>query len=90
MAERSSAAREAGGALRRRLRRVLLALIGGLYLLSVPWYRATGSEVSLRFGLPDWVSVALGCYLAVAVLNALAWLLTDIPDEPPPDPESGR
>jgi hypothetical protein len=34
----------------------------------------------LVFGLPDWVAVALGCYLAVAILNALAWLLTDIPE----------
>jgi hypothetical protein len=31
-------------------------------------------------GLPDWVAVALLCYAAVAVLNSLAWLLTDVPD----------
>ena len=27
-----------------------------------------------------WVAVALGCYAAAAVLNACAWLLTDVPE----------
>ena len=74
--------------LRRRLRRSLLVLIGALYLLSVPWYRPTQSEVGVHLGLPDWVALALCCYVAVAVLNALAWLLTDVSDEPPPDQDS--
>ena len=51
-----------------------------LYVLSVPWYRDTDAPLRLLFGLPDWVAVALGCYVAVAVLNAVAWLLTEIPD----------
>jgi hypothetical protein len=51
-----------------------------LFALSIPWYRSSGEATSLVFGLPDWVAVALGCYLAVAILNALAWLLTEIPE----------
>ena len=65
---------------RRRARSLLLLGIGVLYVLSVPWYRDTDAPLRLLFGLPDWVAVALGCYVAVAVLNAVAWLLTEIPD----------
>lgn len=64
----------------RRARRLLLAAIGLLYVLSVPWYRETGSGYEIVFGLPDWVAVALGCYIGVAVLNAFAWQLTEIDD----------
>jgi hypothetical protein len=71
---------------RRRLRGALFALIALLYVLSVPWYRQTGAEVGMLFGLPDWVAVALGCYLAAAFCNALAWLLADVPDDLPPGP----
>lgn len=70
---------------RRRLRRVLLAAIGLLYVASIPWYREGGEETGWLLGLPSWVSVAIACYAAVAVLNALAWWLTEIPD-PPEDP----
>ena len=70
-----------------RARRWLLAVIGVLYLLSIPWYRDAASAPSFVFGLPDWVAVALGCYLAVAVLNAIAWLLTDVPDAPSDEDE---
>ncbi len=70
------------------LRRVLLALIGVLYVVSIPWYRQAESEPRLWLGLPDWVTVALGCYLLAAILNAVAWLVTDVPD-PPPDEETG-
>lgn len=65
-----------------RTRRALLALIGVLYLISVPWYRDTDAPLRLVLGLPDWVAVSLGCYLAVAILNAWAWLSTDFPDDP--------
>ncbi len=34
----------------------------------------------MLLGLPDWVAVAVLCYVAAAVLNAAAWLLTDVPD----------
>ncbi len=64
------------------LRRGLLLAIGLLYLISIPWYRTTGAEPELVFGLPDWVAVALACYVGVALLNTVAWLLTDVPDEP--------
>ena len=67
---------------RRRLRNLLLALIGLLYVASIPWYRTTGEVPALWLGLPDWVAVALGCYAAAAVLNAVAWWLTDVSDTP--------
>ena len=64
---------------------MLLVVIGMLYVASVPWYRETGAPVELVWGLPNWVAVALACYVAVAVLNCAAWLLTDMPDEAPRD-----
>ncbi len=64
----------------RFLRNACLALIGGLFVLSVPWYRESEEPLVLWFGLPDWVAVALLCYVGVAVLNGIAWLATDIPD----------
>ena len=77
---------EAPGTGRRRLRRGLLAAIALLYALSIPWYRTPGDAPAIWLGLPDWTAVAVACYAAVAVLNALAWLLTDIED---PEPRSG-
>ena len=71
------------------MRTALLAAIAGLYALSIPWYRAEGGFPALVAGLPDWVAVALACYVAAAFLNALAWLLTDVPDEDSPDPGHG-
>lgn len=65
------------------MRRLCLALIAVLYVLSIPWYRDEADPVSVVFGLPDWVAVALGCYAASAVLNALAWWKTPIEDVPP-------
>jgi len=64
------------------LRRSLLALIGLLFVVSVPWYRraGTGDPPGMLFGLPDWVAVALVCYAAAAFLNAGAWLLSDVHD----------
>ena len=74
----------------RRLRSALLVLIALLYLLSIPWYRTTGEEPELWLGLPDWVAVALACYVGVALLNSLAWLLTEVRDrEPGDEPERG-
>jgi hypothetical protein len=67
-----------------RLRRILLALVGLLYLLSIPWYRRGGEASELWLGLPDWVTVALLCYAGAALLNAIAWLLTDVPDDERP------
>jgi hypothetical protein len=63
------------------LRRALLVAIGVLYVLSIPWYRTPGADPELWLGLPDWVTVAIGCYAAVAVLNAAAWLLSDVRDD---------
>jgi hypothetical protein len=69
------------------LRRLLLGAIGVLYVVSVPWYRESGAEPEIWLGLPDWVAVALGCYVAVAILNSIAWLLTEVEDAPPePEP----
>ena len=66
--------------IRRVLRRGLLVGIAVLYVLSIPWYRSSTQEPELWMGLPDWVAVALACYGFAAVLNAIAWLLTDIAD----------
>ena len=66
-------------------RRLLLSAIAVLYLISIPWYRGSGETPELWLGLPDWVTVAVLCYLGVAVLNSLAWLLTDVPDREPGD-----
>jgi hypothetical protein len=63
----------------RRLRHALLCLIGLLFVASIPWYRGASPPARI-FGLPDWVAVAILCYAAAAILNAAAWLLTDIPD----------
>jgi hypothetical protein len=60
---------------------ILLVAIGVLYVFSIPWYRAEDAPLRLVLGLPDWVAVALGCYAAVAVLNSIAWLLTDVRDD---------
>ncbi|MEN8184909.1 MAG: hypothetical protein ABFS46_20500 [Myxococcota bacterium] len=77
------------GSARRALRRVLLTGIAALYVLSIPWYREGGGPSELWWGLPDWVAVALGCYAVAALLNAVAWLLTEVPDAAPGEgPES--
>ncbi len=67
---------------RRSLRSLLLVAMALLFVASVPWYRPGEAVPALIGGLPDWVAVALACYAAVAVLNALAWLLTEIEDPP--------
>lgn len=69
---------------RRRIRRALLAGVGALYVASIPWYRTPGEAPGVWLGLPDWVAVAVACYVAAAVLNAAAWLLTEVPE---PDDE---
>ena len=65
---------------RASVRTFLLLLIAALYVLSIPWYRETGAAPELVLGLPDWVAVALGCYVVAAIANSLAWWLTDIRD----------
>ena len=65
---------------RRRVRAFLLAVVVALFVASVPWYRSSGDEIGLIWGLPDWVALALACYAGAAILNSIAWLLTDIPD----------
>ena len=77
----STVSRDYQASSRARVRRLLLAGIAVLYVISVPWYRETDAPLRVWFGLPDWVAVALGCYIGVAVLNAMAWCLTDIPDQ---------
>ena len=63
-----------------RVRVLLLVVIGLLYAVSIPWYRESGEIAGTVLGLPDWVALALGCYVLVAVLNCIAWLLTDLRD----------
>jgi len=64
----------------RRLRRVLLSSVALLYVASIPWYREGGADPEIWLGLPDWVVVAIGCYVGAALLNAWAWLITDVSD----------
>jgi hypothetical protein len=66
---------------RRRLYWACLVVIGLLYLISVPWYRDPAEPLTLWLGLPDWVTVAVLCYVGVAIVNAVAWYLTDVPDD---------
>ena len=66
---------------RSRWRAALLIAIGVLYVLSVPWYRPPDATPPLLFGLPRWVGVAVVCYFAAAVLNAIAWSITPVPDD---------
>lgn len=70
-----------GRVARRRLRRACYAGIAACYVLSVPWYRAADGAPDLVAGLPDWVAVALGCYVVAAALNAAAWTLADVRDD---------
>lgn len=72
-----------GARARARIRSVLLGAIAILYLVSVPWYRSADEPLRIVLGLPDWVAVAVLCYGAVAVLNSLAWWLTEIDDDAP-------
>jgi hypothetical protein len=73
-----------------RIRAALLCVIGLLYVLSVPWYRESGEASRVLLGLPDWVAIALGCYVGVAVLNAVAWLVTDVRDGEPETRDDDR
>jgi hypothetical protein len=66
---------------RRLLRVICLILIAVFYVMSVPWYRDTESPLKIWWGLPDWVTVALLCYVGVAVMNAAAWMLADVSDD---------
>jgi hypothetical protein len=65
---------------RQRTRAVCFGLIGLLYILSVPWYREIEAPLRLWLGLPDWVAVALLCYVGVAIFNAVAWSMSDLSD----------
>lgn len=66
-----------------RRRIVCLIAIVLLYGVSIPWYRAAEAPLRIWLGLPDWVTVAILCYVGVAILNALAWRWTEVADEPP-------
>ncbi len=72
---------------RSTLRTFLLVAIGLLYLASIPWYWAAAAAPPLWFGLPSWVTVAVGCYFAAACLNAVAWWVTPISDSIEGSPE---
>ena len=60
---------------------VCMVAIGVLYVASVPWYRSVDQPLELWLGLPDWVAVALLCYVGVAILNGIAWSVADVRDE---------
>jgi hypothetical protein len=65
---------------RRAVHFVCMVLIALLYVISVPWYREDEAPLRLWLGLPDWVAVALLCYVGVAIVNAVAWVVTEVPD----------
>ena len=66
-----------------------LIAIAGLYILSVPWYRERDEPLEIWLGLPNWVAVALLCYVGVAILNSIAWSVVEISDEAD-NPEASR
>jgi hypothetical protein len=74
---------------RRIVHRVCLVAIAALYVASVPWYRSGDQPLRLWLGLPDWVAVALLCYVGVALLNAVAWSVAEVQDAPTSAP-AGR
>lgn len=74
---------------RRAVRRACLIGVVLLFALSIPWYRETGAAPRLWLGLPDWVTVALGCYALAAVLNFVAWRHTE-PEAPGERDEGAR
>ena len=53
---------------RRRVHFACMIVIAFLYVVSVPWYRDSAAPLQLWLGLPDWVAVALLCY--VGYLNS--------------------
>ncbi|MFP6655370.1 MAG: hypothetical protein VCB25_07060 [Myxococcota bacterium] len=66
---------------RRRLYFGCLIGIAVLYVLSVPWYRDLDQPLVLWLGMPDWVTLALLCYVGVAILNSLAWSIVELSDD---------
>jgi hypothetical protein len=66
---------------RRRVHFACMIVIALLYLVSVPWYRDAEAPLRLWLGLPDWVAVALLCYVGVAMANAVAWIVSDVSDD---------
>ena len=66
---------------RRRVHFACMIVIALLYLVSVPWYRDAEAPLRLWLGLPDWVAVALLCYVGVAMVNAIAWIISDVSDD---------
>jgi hypothetical protein len=67
---------------RRAIHLLCMLAIALLYVVSVPWYRDVDEPLKLWFGLPDWVAVALLCYVGVAILNGIAWSVVDVSDDP--------
>jgi hypothetical protein len=66
---------------RRRVHFGCMIVIALLYLASVPWYRDAEAPLRVWLGLPDWVAVALLCYVGVAMANAVAWIVSDVSDD---------
>ncbi|WP_062262881.1 hypothetical protein [Endozoicomonas arenosclerae] len=63
------------------LRTALQLLMLFLLILSVPWYRTPGTEPVIYLGMPDWVLIALTCYVVVIFINLLLWLSREDPQE---------
>lgn len=65
---------------RRTVHSVCMVLIALLYVVSVPWCREQEAPLRIWLGMSDWVAIALLCYVGVAIVNAVAWVVTDVPD----------
>ncbi|MGI9283463.1 MAG: hypothetical protein ACR2PX_28095 [Endozoicomonas sp.] len=66
------------------LRTALQLLMLLLLIISVPWYRTPGSDPNIYLGMPDWVILALTCYVLVIFINLLLWLTKQDQQEPNP------
>jgi Na+/melibiose symporter-like transporter len=71
-----------GTPLRRKIYIVCMIVIALLYVVSVPWYRDVDQPLRIWLGLPDWVAIALLCYVGVAFVNGIAWSMVEVSDEP--------
>ena len=80
----SSRGDDRAAGVRRRARQLLLGSVVVLYVVSIPWYRDSDATPAIVLGLPDWVLVAVVCYVGAAVATAAAWLLTDVRDDGDP------
>ncbi len=57
--------------------------IAVLLVIAFPWYREADRPPVFWWGLPDWLVVAVCCFVGIAILNAYAWWRADWDDTTP-------